>query len=210
VSVIELVVDDLATLRDTWNDDITTSRLRNDSGILRKLMIDGVLGRAWKATGRRGELRVLAPDLKGYLGNFDRSKIVLAQAGGAVYRGVTLALNMVVEGDVSPGGNYDGGESPYREQPLSRYTDGPTIVARGVTVKRRELIQYVANKLGGVHYDEKRRADDYAFRALDNLPQQIVWNDAGGFDLRYYEMLAVGQLLVQAPDVVKWLDEQGR
>lgn len=210
MSIVDLALDDLALLRDTWNDDISTARLRADSGILRKLLVDGVLGRAWRASGRVREPRILAPDLKGYLGEFERRKIVLAQAGGATYRGMTLNLNMIVEGEVSPGGHYADGEDPRRPMPLTRFVDGPTLVAGGVTIKRRELIQYVANKIGGLHYDESRKGTDTAFKALDSLPQQIVWNAAGGFDLRYYEMLAVGQLVVTSPDILDWMAEHHR
>ena len=163
-----------------------------------------------RASGRVREPRILAPDLKGYLGDFERSKIVLAQAGGATYRGMTLILNMVVEGEVSPGGHYADGEYPRRSMPLTRFVDGPPFVAGGVTIKRRELIQYVANKIGGLHYNESRKGTDSAFKALDSLPQQIVWNAAGGFDLRCYGMLAVGQLVVTSPDIVDWVAEHCR
>jgi len=211
MSVVDVVLDDLVVLRETWNDDITTPRLRTDSGILRKLLVNGVLGQAWRASNHRGEPRILAPDLKGYLGDFDRSKIIFAQAGGATYHGIELTLQMAVNGRVSPGEEFSKqNDSPYRSQSLSRFTDGPTIIAGGVTVKRRVLIQYVANKLGGVHYDETRKADEGVFKALDDLPQRIVLNVAGGFDIRYYEMLAIGQLLVLSPDIAEWLAEHDR
>lgn len=204
------MLEDLALLRNTWNDDIAPARLRNDSAILRKLLIHGDLARAWRDSGRQGEPRVTAPDLKHYLGDFDRKKIVLAQAGGATYRGLTLALNMVVEGAVSPGAHYPEGESPFKELPLSRFVDGPTIVAGGVAVKRSDLIKYVANKMGGAHFDETRKATDMAFKALDGLPQQIVWNGAGDFDIRHYEMLAIGQLVVTSAPIASWMNECGQ
>ncbi len=150
---------------------------------------------------------MLAPDLKDYLGDFDRKRIVLAQAGGATYRGITLALNMVVEGSEAPGAHYPDGKSPYRAFSLSRFADAPAIVARGVTIGRVDLIKYVANKMGGVHYDESRKTTDHAYKALDSLPEQIVWDDGRNFDLRYYEMLAIGQLMVAAPDIETWLAE---
>ena len=79
--------------------------------------------------------------------------------------------------------------------------------ARGHDQAAGWTIQYVANKIGGLHYDESRKDTDAAFKALDDLPQQIVWSDDGGFDLRYYEMLAVGQLVVTSPDVQEWMAE---
>jgi hypothetical protein len=212
MALVEVVTEDLVHLRDTWDDDITESRLRQDSGILRRLLIDrgGTFRRAWRATGNKREPRVIAPDLKTYLGGFDRRKIVFMVAGGIVYHGIGTAVASTVEGGTPPGSHLPQGYNPLTEQRLSSFMDGPTIIAGGVTINRRELINYITNKLGGVHYDESRQADDSASRALDALPVNVVYvgGNSSNPDLRYLEMLAVGRLLVDSPDVRSWMAEQ--
>lgn len=213
MSLIDVVLDDLVILRDTWNDDdITEARLRNDSVILRKLLVDGLLGRAWHESNHKGEPRVLAPDLKSFLGDFDRIKIPFVQAGGATYRGVELSFMMVlIDTPEPPGAGYelvDG--SPYRPLQLSRFVEGPSIVAAGVTAKRREVIKYVSNKLGGAHYDPNRDWNDLVFRALDGLKPEFVRGNPFGLDCRYFEMLAIGQLIVGSPDISNWIESSGR
>ena len=47
-------------------------------------------------------------------------------------------------------------DSPERELSLKKFLDSACIAARGTKISRRTLIKYVANKLGGVHFDPQR------------------------------------------------------
>lgn len=67
------------------------------------------------------------------------------------------------------------GEDAYKPTTLilSDYLRSTCIYLAGVRVSRRHLIKYVANKLGGVHYDptrdEKDAAELAAYNALDDV-----------------------------------------
>lgn len=54
--------------------------------------------------------------------------------------------------------------------PFSEYADSPVLFFLNKKVKRRQLIQYVANKRGGNHLDAKRdKKDEEIFSLLDKL-----------------------------------------
>lgn len=63
-------------------------------------------------------------------------------------------------------------------------------------VKRREVISYVANKLGGVHLD--REFDKDAYKALKAFDGPRFFND--GKAPVYMELMSIGQLLARSSD----------
>jgi len=68
-------------------------------------------------------------------------------------------------------------------------------------VSRRELVQYVANKLGGTHIDTKRdfsKIKERKFALLDQVREMIRVADKNAI---YYELLSIGQSLVQSDDI---------
>jgi hypothetical protein len=67
-----------------------------------------------------------------------------------------------------------------------------------VSVTRRDVIQFVANKLGGVHLDSKREAAHPGYRALDQARQAL---QLGDLDAVYAELAAIGQQLANSPEV---------
>jgi hypothetical protein len=72
-------------------------------------------------------------------------------------------------------------------------------------VSRRHLIQYISNKMGGVHWDSIRtgsKPKDAAFAALDLLSGSA---NLAGKDPVYFELLAIGQSLVRAPQIASLL-----
>jgi hypothetical protein len=52
---------------------------------------------------------------------------------------------------------------------LQKFIDSPSMVIQGEEIPRRVLIKYVANKLGGSHFDERRGTtrEDTLFHRLD-------------------------------------------
>lgn len=86
---------DLAYLQESWNQaEIDDDFLRRDSGILRRLLIDGgggILRTYRRQLGHCGDLKVTALDLKAQLEGLDRSQVKFATAGGASHNGLTVA-----------------------------------------------------------------------------------------------------------------------
>ncbi len=208
--LLALVADDLTRLREDWDSEMSERRLRQDTVIIRRLLVDhgaGTLRPAWQMTGRRGDPRVIAPDLARILGDFPRARVKMANAGGVEWRGLVVAGGSLVEGSAAPGPE---DADIMRDQSLSRFVDGPCMVVDGVSIKRRELIQYVANKKGGVHYDPVRQPEELAFKALDVAPfgfGVVVDGATWPLDAKYVELLAIGKLLVDSPAIAELLEE---
>ena len=80
---------------------------------------------------------------------------------------------------------------PRQELPLDRYVGSTTMIVRGTSISRRVLLKYVANKLGGAHFDPKRQSDSEskAFRLLDYVGETY---QLAGKNALYFELLAIG------------------
>ena len=74
---------------------------------------------------------------------------------------------------------------------------------RGVEVSREDLIKYVANKLGGVHYDPSRGGRlRLKFIALDMVRKKSKLMHLDGV---YFEFLATARHLVDSPSIANLL-----
>lgn len=89
---------------------------------------------------------------------------------------------------------------PIETLTLANFMPSPCIIAQGKEISRRILIQYVANKLGGAHWDPGRgkKKKDMLFALLDQVSQRISLADKNAV---YFELLSVGQALVNSPDI---------
>jgi hypothetical protein len=74
------VAEDLAYLADEWKPRLEPAELRRLSPVLRRLLVEGAYGRAWRSVGLQGEPYVSATDLDAMLGALDRSIIHTAFA----------------------------------------------------------------------------------------------------------------------------------
>ena len=97
--LIENVAADIEHLRNAWSTAPNQHELRRSSSVLRRLLVEGELGRAWRAAGFKGEPRVKAPDLNIVLKPYEKHglrHIVFAMTPGASYMGKNLAVIMAV------------------------------------------------------------------------------------------------------------------
>lgn len=195
-----VVTGDLRWLRDADLNTADETVLRELSARLRKLLIDngGTLQRLRKAMGLRGEPRVSAVEIPSGMTGPD---VLFAQAGGMERGGTRVAHTAIVNRPMSP------------EEVKARYEamkDGPPIVERTlsnwlshgcmrvdrVVVTRRDVIKFVANKLGGVHFDTSR--NDPGYVALDKARESHTVLD---LDPVYAQLTATGQQLWASPDI---------
>jgi hypothetical protein len=196
----ESVIGDLKWLRDT---DLTTADqavLRELSNRLRRLLIEGTLHRLRKALGLKGEPRITtieAPDMSG-------ENVIFSQTGGMERDGTRVAHVSLVQGAWTPAevkARYEAQKDGPKEiqRPLSKWLSAGCMKADGVVVQRRVVIQFVANKLGGVHYDPQRNpTKDVAYIALD---QAREGGTILGLDAVYGQLAAIGQELWASPDI---------
>jgi hypothetical protein len=189
MTVLDDVRADLEHIRDTWDNDITEARLKADSAVLRRLLIDGTLQAAYAADGQKGEPKVWAPDLAAMIPPNWLSKVALASAGGAEHREMMIAAVLIAEGTQPVPTPPD---PPMRQFALSDFTGAIVIRSDGVMVSRRDVIRFAGGKLSTMLYGDAAAAR--ALTATRNF-------DIQGFPAYAWEVLAAGQLLLRSADV---------
>jgi len=149
--LIEIVAADLRYLRYQWDETIDDHSLRRSSPVLRRLLVDNELQRAWKAAGFKKEPRITASSLARTLSLIRKNSITFAAAGGARYQGIEVRTPVMVNyaADDSEIAKLAAAGVPEETVGLRAFIEAPCIVVKGCIVSRRILIQYVANKLGG-------------------------------------------------------------
>jgi hypothetical protein len=206
---IRVVRQDLEFIQSDWRDSIPEPSLRRSSNVLRTLLVNGELGRAWRSLGLEKQPVVLAPDLDSIIRGIPRELIEFAQAGVANYK--QMRVMSLVQGNypVTPEDFVErsrrGPFAATREFPLTRLLESPCLVFRGSTINRRELIQYIANKLGGTHIDLTRDDTKDLDRRLKEIDELQRGMEVMGLSPCYFELLSLGQALVGAPDIERFL-----
>ena len=206
--IVRIVADDLQYLRKEWNGDIDDPALRRGSTVLRRLLVHGDLQRAWKGLGLAGEPKIEGFSVEPTLRTFDGKRIVIATAGGAVHKGVQLSGQVMLDygmTDEEALAHRNLG-IPVLTLPLGLFVEGVCMVVRGERVRRRHVINYVANKLGGDHYDPARgkRRDDRIYSLLDQFSAKLLLL---GKPVVYFELLSIGQAIANSTDVAKYSEK---
>lgn len=209
-------------------DVLSSGHLRRGSSTLRLLLIEGLLQKAWRHYGFQGQPTIVAPDIvalaadKGY--RLDLAASVIA--GGGRQNGLDIAFIGVFRVDnPSTGVPADADEgfavivssisrkatdtptsSPLdpmvnRAWPLSQYLEAPSAVRRGVMVKRKEVIEYFRNYVGGSHHDllkgtqQKKRPH---YELVAELERHVRADIRDGL---YFELLSIGQAVARSADI---------
>lgn len=95
---------------------------------------------------------------------------------------------------------------PLVESTLSNFLSAPCLIVSGHAVQRRQVLKYVANKLGGVHYDDRRVSKDRELdRVLTQLDETRKYIKLLDLDPVHLEVLSMGQDLLRAPEVAAML-----
>lgn len=210
---LRVVFGDLDYLRKEWDQTISENSLRVSSTILRRLLVEGGLQRAWKAAGFEKEPIITAHSLTPHLQYMERvsQKILLGWAGGAKVgggQGRQLGTMSIVGKHLS--GEDIGALSAIRHSreslPLSAFLKAASIVVDGEIVPRRVVIKYIVNTQGGAHLGHDKRIRDAERRHYRRLDEA---ESRQGGQLPFLELLAMGQALTEAEDVTR-LREQIR
>ena len=148
---------------------------------------------------------VQATDLATLLEGIPSERVNFAQAGGARHRNIEMMFPM----ELRPALTLRAGRVPSRrleevqnkEFPLSRFLSSPAVVIDGMPVSREEIILYVANKLGGAHFDPSRnteKAKEKKFALLDSHRSSLRISETNAV---FFELLSIGQALLGSKDV---------
>jgi hypothetical protein len=203
--LVRIVASDLQYLRDDWNEQIDDDSLRRSSSVLRRLLVENELQRAWKEAGFPKEPRIVAMSLAYEPRSADL--VIVASAGGAKYRGKRMSGLFVTKGQLTQEEiNKLHAKRPAEKScGLRAFIDGPCALIQGALVPRRVLVKYVANKLGGAHFDPKRdhSPDGKLFRRLDSVGTIKLL----GKPFVYYELLSIGQALARSDDIREFCEK---
>lgn len=94
---------------------------------------------------------------------------------------------------------------------LSAYLRSPAAFITRETISRQDVIQYVANKAGGVHYDPTRaRKQDARLALLDAAKPKFDTASISNFTGMYAEVLSAAENLAESSDLARYLDVFGR
>lgn len=242
-----VVDEDLAYLIDEWVPSLDPPTLRRLSPVLRRLLVQGQYGRAWRTVGLSGEPWVSSTDLEAMLGTIDRRFVQMAFAPpGWTASRVMLEGSAQLEyhlpqpaetGDlmvVMMG--YDAGLGPvYASVPraewnvllarpsdelarkiqegigrrvtrgmgLSGYLNSLAALVLGHEITRRDVISYVANKLGGAHFDPKREGEA-KFALLDKKLAVYKPPNRPEATAVYAELLSIAETLSESSDASRF------
>ena len=204
----EQVAHDLRYLRETWDRIVEDSELRRGSAVLRRLLVDNLLQRAWRQSGLEGEPQILASTLEPVISGIREECISLAAAGGAEYHGMEVRGSLCVhfEMDLAAMREKWSQGVPETTCGVKAFTEATCLVLHGRRISRRQLIKHVANRMGGVHAGDSGKQDAMITTLLDSAHE--VWCLAEK-SVVYYELLSIGQALVRAPDIVNFCNVVG-
>ena len=85
--------------------------------------------------------------------------------------------------------------------PLPKFLAAACLVSHGHAITRRQAIKYMANKMGGVHFDtsRNRKADEY-IQHLEKIDGFMIFEPIGLVDS---VILSIIQALVSSPSVME-------
>jgi hypothetical protein len=177
------------------NADEPTMRVA--TGSLRFLLAEGNLARAWRASEIGGPIV-----FKAWCINSTGPGEIVAFCGG---------------GDVLPGFSFSacrGAKLKEKQLDLSAFCRETRVQVGQVKISTVEVIQYVANALGGAHYDPGGKA---AKKPKGDILRRIEAGEIQGVPLRvndrshlHHEILSIIQAVVRSPQIAKLQAWPGR
>lgn len=189
-----VMLEDLGYLQSEWSaGDLSDDMVRRNSGLLRRLLVDNDLHKAWTAVMGRVPLVIPANTLEPPDAEAVRW-LEYATASGVAQPGMITYQAIAIRGPIDEGPFPVVIKSaiPLR---INQFREGYCVVIDGTFVRRREVVQYMANKAGGVHFDTDRsKPSDQAVQAMKRF-------EIAGRGGVYFELLGIGQAIAQAPDV---------
>ncbi len=199
--LVRTVKADIAYLRSHWDQTVDDDSLRRSSPVLRRLVVENDLQRAWKEAGNPRGPMIRAPTLEGLIAEVPLSKIVFAAAGGAKYGGAelmgVLARNYAVPEEEIKRRAQSG--IPSKLMGLREFASAPAVIVQGNLIPRRIVIKYVANKLGGAHFDSRRESNEEG--VMYELLDKATVFQLLGKPATYFELLSAGQALASSEDL---------
>jgi len=210
-------------------DKLTDGHLRRGSSTLRLLLVDNLIQKAWKHYGFARQPRLQGPDVYAIAAQ-EGLRLDLAVsliAGGGRVSGLDLSFVGAFRVDNPTTGVSADAESGFavrvtsiardaskpptpspldplvqRDWFVSEYLEAPGAVRCGVVVKRREVIEYFRNYVGGVHHDlikGAKHAKKDRYELVAELERRVQADVRDGL---YFELLSIGQAVARSQDIL--------
>lgn len=207
--LIKIVAEDLTYLSEEWNQKIDDASLRRSSPVLRSLLIEGQLIKVMNMLNE--ELSVMAPLVSKYEDSLIDDSTTFYQSGGAKFQGSEVQFLIIsnrAKGPEEIKESYErqkdliGNSYPLK---LSKFMKQTSFYMGGTHINREEVVKYIANKRGGAHYDNSRNTEksgskgelERKFQLLDDVHGAMAVADKNAV---YYELLSIGQRLINSQD----------
>ena len=206
---LKIVAEDLVYLRDNWSNGASEAAVRRGSAILRRILVEGCLGQAWRSAGFAGEPEIEGMDINTCIKGHEISQVEFASAGGATNNGITIGGVCHIKRNRT---DSIGPEIPAGGPPIpvalrvSNYLEGSCAIVNGSAINRREVIKYMANTRGGVHLGNGRRKsrEEKIIQRVSKLENQF---NLASMDALFFELLSIGQAVGNSPDIVVLIDK---
>jgi hypothetical protein len=204
--LVRSVAADLAYLEQRWGPDIDDDELRRGSIVLRRFLAQGELQRAWKAAGLEREPGIRHVPVENALAGIDLRNVAIGAAGGVRVGMVSTQGFFVPRRPISDEEHVrhfektSPPESQFILSSFGEFKESHCMVVDGHLVKRREVVKFVCNKLGGAHYDDSRgqSQEERTFKRLDRVLEGLEITQKTPV---YYELLSIGQALTASDDL---------
>lgn len=204
--LVRTVIADLAYLRAQTSDWADDDALRRASPVIRRLIVEKDLQRAWREAGLDSEPRIRIPTLDSLREEIPLEEIRFASAGGAIYRGIQVSEAVLPIGGQSKWRvNF---QNSVKDIKLNHFINATAVIINGKCVSRRTVVKYVANKLGGVHFDDSRGLgkDAESYELLDTANRYKVRFELDGVEtsdksMVYFELLSAAQAVARSIDI---------
>ena len=193
---LRVVSDDLSFLAE-WGGSMRDGDIRRGSATLRRLLVEGVYGTAWRRAKFEKQPSVDYFDLDSFLKQVRQENVAFALSSGAELRGTQTGPLLVTE--VDPSITPDDvakqmlpfGEPKTTTAALSTFLDAPCAYAFGERITRADVVKYIANVKGGVHLSgSQMRREAELVRRVSAADNRFVVLGTEGL-LR--ELVAIGQ-----------------
>jgi hypothetical protein len=223
--------EDIEWLRDVWwggGGLLTEPDLRRGSAVLRRLLVEGEISKAWRNHGFQGQPTIIGPDgaALAAMRNVRLEHAASLVVGGGRLNGIDAAMIgafRVFNSATGQGPEAESGfvvlvtsilrdaSSPAPPGPLldiverawrlTDYLSAPGAVRRGEIISRQLVIQFFANYAGGAHLDRISaiiRNKTARYELVAELERRV---NADTMDGLHFELLSIGQAIGRSADM---------
>ena len=199
------VLEDLVYLKETWKKEIDETIIRQSSHILRSLLVESELMKVKNALNAK--LRILVSNYTKLTSNNQNMKFFMP--GGATFDAKPKITNFKIinralsETEVTQLHKQMITDEKNLVQ-INKFCKAIAFIIDGTQITKDELIKYVCNKLGGVHYDTKRNDKflDKKYKLLDGINKSMAVQSLNPV---YSSIQGIGQDIVNSPDLEEFL-----